>query len=185
MENEKNNVKSIFKKFGVRNLVILCAVLIIGGAVGVNYLLYPTTPTNPDQDVDINLEDTDLNDTLSKDEATSDYFAQTVLSRQQARDEAIEVLQSVAQNTSALPEAVEAALADIAKIADDIEAESKIETLVKAKGLEDCIAVISDGNATVIVKTDGLLPSQVAQINEIVYEQSGILPTNLKIVEKN
>lgn len=185
MENEKNNVKSFFKKFGVRNLVILCAILIIGGAVGVNYLLYPTTPTNPDQDVDINLEDTDLNDTLSKDEATSDYFAQTVLSRQQARDEAIEVLQSVAQSTSALPEAVEAALADIAKIADDIEAESKIETLVKAKGLEDCIAVISDGNATVIVKTDGLLPSQVAQINEIVYEQSGILPTNLKIVEKN
>ena len=101
MENEKNNVKSIFKKFGVRNLVILCAVLIIGGAVGINYLLYPTTPTNPDQDVDINLEDTDLNDTLSKDEATSDYFAQTVLSRQQARDEAIEVLQSVAQSTSA------------------------------------------------------------------------------------
>lgn len=185
MENEKNNVKGFFKRFGVRNLVILCAILIIGGAVGINYLLYPDTPTAPDQDVDINLEDTDLNDTLNKDEAASDYFAQTVLSRQQARDEAIEVLQSVAQSSSALPEAVEAALADIAKIADDIEAESKIETLVKAKGLEDCIAVISDGNATVIVKTDGLLPNQVAQINEIVYEQSGILPTNLKIVEKN
>ena len=186
MENEKNSkIKSFFKKFGVRNLVILCAILIIGGAIGVNYLLYPEAPTNPDQDVDIDLGDTDLNDTLNNDSATSDYFAQTVLSRQQARDEAIEVLQSVAQSDSALPEAVEAALADIAQIAEDIEAESKIETLVKAKGLEDCIAVISDGNATVIVKTEGLLASQVAQINEIVYEQSGILPTNLKIVEKN
>ena len=186
MENEKNSkIKSFFKKFGVRNLVILCAILIIGGAIGVNYLLYPEAPTNPDQDVDIDLGDTDLDDTLNNDSATSDYFAQTVLSRQQARDEAIEVLQSVAQSDSALPEAVEAALADIAQIAEDIEAESKIETLVKAKGLEDCIAVISDGNATVIVKTEGLLASQVAQINEIVYEQSGILPTNLKIVEKN
>ena len=66
MENEKNNVKGFFKKFGIRNLVILCAILIIGGAVGINYLLYPDTPTAPDQDVDINLEDTDLNDTLNK-----------------------------------------------------------------------------------------------------------------------
>ena len=32
MENEKNNVKGFFKRFGVRNLVILCAILIIGGA---------------------------------------------------------------------------------------------------------------------------------------------------------
>jgi len=28
-------------------------------------------------------------------------------------------------------------------------------------------------------------PGDVAQITEIVYEQAGILPTNLKIVEKN
>ncbi|MBR2296973.1 MAG: SpoIIIAH-like family protein, partial [Clostridia bacterium] len=66
----------------------------------------------------------------------------------------------------------------------DIDSESKIETLVRAKGFEECIAVISDDTATVIVKTDGLVASEVAQINEIVYEQSGILPTGLKIIEK-
>ena len=104
---------------------------------------------------------------------------------QRATDEAIEVLQSVAQSSTALPEAVEAAHADIAQIAKDIENESKIETLIRAKGFEECIAVISDNQATVIVKSEGLLASEVAQINEIVYEQSGILPTNLKIIEKN
>ena len=185
MENQKKSkFKTFLKKFGVRNLVIICAVLLIGGAVGINYLLYSDVPSQPDKDVDIDLGDTDLDNTLNEDKATADYFAQTVLSRQQARDEALEVLQSVAKNTSALPEAVEAALADIAKIAEDIDSESKIETIVKAKGFDDCIAVINDGSATIIVKTDGLLASQVAQINEIVYEQSGILPTNLKIVEK-
>ena len=85
---------------------------------------------------------------------------------------------------TALPEAVEAAHADIAQIAKDIENESNIETIIRAKGFEECIAVISDNQATVIVKTDGLLASEVAQINEIVYEQSGILPTSLKIIEK-
>ena len=181
-----SKVKAFFKKIGVRNLVVLCAVLLIGTAVGINYILYSEPVTDePAGDVDIDLDNTDIQDTLDKDENTSDYFAQTVLSRQQARDEALEVLQAVATNSSALPEAVDAALTDIAQIAKDIDNESKIETLVRAKGFEECIAVISDNSATVIVKTDGLLASEVAQINEIVYEQSGILPTALKIIEKN
>ncbi len=185
IQKKPSKVKAFFKKIGVRNLVVICAVLLIGGAVGVNYILYSEPNTNePAGDVDIDLDNTDIQDTLDKDENTSDYFAQTALSRQQARDEALEVLQAVATNTSALPEAVDAALADIAQIAKDIDSESKIETLVRAKGFEECIAVISDDTATVIVKTDGLLASEVAQINEIVYEQSGILPTGLKIIEK-
>ena len=177
-----NKIKSFFKKIGARNLIVICAVLLIGAAIVVNYILYSQPETkNPQLDVD--LDNTNIQDTLDQDANTSDYFSQTVLSRQQARDEALEVLQSVAQSSSALPEAVEAAHADIAQIAKDIENESKIETIIRAKGFEECIAVISDNQATVIVKTDGLLASQVAQINEIVYEQSGILPTNLKIIE--
>jgi stage III sporulation protein AH len=186
IQKKPGKIKAFFKKIGVRNLVVICAVLLIGGAVGINYILYSAPDTNePAGDVDIDLGDTNIQDTLDKDENTSDYFAQTVFSRQQARDEALEVLQAVATNSSALPEAVDAALADIAQIAKDIDSESKIETLVKAKGFEECIAVISEDSATVIVKTDGLLASEVAQINEIVYEQSGILPTGLKIIEKN
>jgi stage III sporulation protein AH len=186
IQKKPGKIKAFFKKIGVRNLVVICAVLLIGGAVGINYILYSAPDTNePAGDVDIDLGDTNIQDTLDKDENTSDYFAQTVFSRQQARDEALEVLQAVATNSSALPEAVDAALADIAQIAKDIDSESKIETLVKAKGFEECIAVISGGKATIIVQTDGLLASEVAQINDIVYSQSGILPTSLTIIEKN
>ncbi len=182
-EKKPNKIKSFFKKLGARNLIVICAILLIGTAIGVNYIIYNND--EPSQDVDIDLDGTDINDTLNNDQNASDYFAQTVLSRKQARDEALEVLQSVAKSDVALPEAIESALADIAQIAEDIENESNIETLIEAKGIEDCIAVISDGKATVIVKSEGLLASQVAQINEIVYEQAGILPTDLKIVEKN
>ena len=181
-EKKTNKIKSFFKKLGARNLIVICAILLIGTAIGVNYILYNDEPA---KDVDIDLDGTDINDTLTNDPNTSDYFAQTILSRKQARDEALEVLQSVAKSDAALPEAVESALADIAQIAKDIENESNIETSIEAKGFDDCIAVISDGKATVIVKSEGLLASQVAQINEIVYEQAGILPTDLKIVEKN
>ena len=76
------------------------------------------------------------------------------------------------------------ALADISKIAKDMEAESNIETLVVAKGFEQCVAVISSGTINVVVKADKLTPSDIAVINEIVYEQAGIKPANIKIVQK-
>lgn len=182
---KESKFKKFFKKIGTRNLIVIAAVLLIGAAVGINYILYQDSLEPKDKRVDNDLSDTNINDALKNNENTSDYFAQTVLSRKQARDDALEVLQTVAQSSSALPEAVEAALDDIAQIAKDIENEANIETLVKAKGFTECIAVINDNTATVIVKSDKLLASQTAQINEIVYNQSGILPSNLTIIAKN
>lgn len=183
-ENNQSKVKQFFKKIGAKNLLVICAVLLIGSAICVNYVIY-SQDSQPSTDVDIDLNDTDLENTLQNDPNASDYFAQTILSRKQARDEALEVLKSVATSDSALPETIETALQDISQIAKDIESESNIETLIQAKGFDECIAVISEGKATVIVKSDGLLASEVAQINEIVYETAGILPTDLKIIEKN
>ena len=59
-----------------------------------------------------------------------------------------------------------------------------VETLLKAKGFEECVAVISNSAATVIVKSEGLLPSDLAQIAEIVWEQAGISPSDIKVIEK-
>ena len=106
------------------------------------------------------------------------------LQRKQARDEAVEVLKTVSESADAVDEAKQAALDDINKIALDIEKEANIESLVVSKGFKQCVAVISDNTCSVIVESDGLLQSEIAQISEIVYEQAGILPENLKIVEK-
>lgn len=183
-EKKTTKIKQLLKKINLKSLVIICAVLLVGTAVCLNYILYSEN-NEPSTDVDIDLNDTNLNDTLNNDPLASNYFAQTILSRKQARDEALEVLKTVVESDSALPETIETALSDISQIAKDIETEANIETLIEAKGFEECIAVISDGKATIIVKTDGLLANEVAQINEIVYEASGILPANLKIIEKN
>lgn len=72
----------------------------------------------------------------------------------------------------------------MSKIASQIEQESNIESLIKAKGFEDCIAVVGDGGATVIVASDGLLAGEVAQITEIICEQTSLPATGIKIVEK-
>ena len=65
-----------------------------------------------------------------------------------------------------------------------MEAESNIETLIVAKGFEECVAVISGESVNIVVKSDGLQAAQISQINEIVYEQSGILPVNIKIIQR-
>ena len=106
------------------------------------------------------------------------------ISRQRTRDEAIEVLQSVVDNQSSTETAKNEALAEINKLATVMEIEANIETLIIAKGFEECVAVISGENASVVVKSDGLIPSQISQINEIVYQQAGIMPVNITIIER-
>lgn len=176
-------------KFGKRNIVIVCAVLLIGLAVYLNYLWYYDSLNNLGYG-DNNMSDQvgageDQNASADAQDNTEAYFSATQLSRQQARDEALEVLQSVVSSESALEVTKEEALADISRIASEIEKESNIEALVLAKGFEKCIAVVNGDSASVIVKTDGeLVNSQIAQISEIVYTSTGILPANTKIIQK-
>jgi stage III sporulation protein AH len=114
----------------------------------------------------------------------NDYFASTVLTRQQSRDEAIDVLKLVTENSEASEEAKAEASAKISKIAVDIQNEANIESLVKAKGFEECVAVIADDAVSVIVKAESLQANEAAQILAIVYETTGIAPQNISIINK-
>lgn len=112
------------------------------------------------------------------------YFSDAVTNRSKARDEAIAVLQTIVDSGDALADTKEQALSDIAKIVEEMTLEANIEALIKAKGFSDCVAVISGDKANVIVKSDGLLETEVAQIAEIVYSEAGIVPSNVTLVEK-
>ncbi|MBO5788848.1 MAG: SpoIIIAH-like family protein [Clostridia bacterium] len=182
----KNIFKSkFFSRVGRRNLVIISIVLLLGLAVFVNYRWF-YDPTK-----DIGYGENNMNQGQSagqqnQDNNTpTDYFASADVSRKSARDEALEVLQNAVDNPTSDTD-VAGALAQIARIAEDIENEANIETLILAKGFEKCIAVISGDSASVVVSCEegGLLPTQVAQISTIVYEQAGILPDRVTIIEK-
>lgn len=193
MSAAKDKTVEIAKKVGAKNMIILSAVLVCAVAIGLNFILADNSVPagedgyviDPDLYASI-LEDETENVGVSGEASEEDdgYFDAAVLNRDRARDEAIEVLSTVAQSDTALDDIKNKAEADIAAIAAAIEAESNIEELVKAKGFSECVAVINGDLASVIVRSDGLLPSEVAQITEIVFEQSGILPINLNIIEK-
>ncbi len=179
-------VKGVFQKAGKKTVVTACTVLVLGCAVVLNVILFNNdTDKNSQKNFAVNLNDTGTKTEKDAEAAVNDYFAAMALNRQQARDEAMDVLLAVAESATALEDAKQVALGDINKLAADIENETNIEMLVLSKGFSQCIAVISGESCNVIVESSGLLPTEIAQISEIVYEQSGIVPANLKIIEKN
>lgn len=194
----KEKTLKLARRVGAKNMIIVCAVLVCGVAIGLNFLLAGANGKKNDSGYKINsdyyaalleADGTDKADTTGADEdaaapSRDEYFDTAAYNRDRARDEAIQVLSAVVENETALQEIRDQAGADIAALAANMSAESNIEELIKAKGFEDCVAIINGDNVSVIVKSDGLLPNEVAQITEIVYEQSGILPTHMNIVEK-
>lgn len=175
-------VKAFFARVGKRNLIIIGSVLLLGVAICLNWVLFADTNDGYDYNNGAGAAGNELEDESSEVLA---YFASTQVSRDRARDEALAVLQNVVDSSEADSAEKNQALEDIATMAANIEAEANIEAMVMAKGFEQCVAIVNDGTCTVVVMSEGLLPNQMAQINEIVYEQTGIKPVNVKYIEKN
>lgn len=177
-----------FKSNLGRNLVIMGSVLLIGAAVWLNFALF----SDADKKVDYDPKDytqsggkTDDKNTSSDDISENEsYFAMAQIDRTRARDEALEVLYQITASTDATEEAKKTAYERIELLSARIEQEANIETLVKSKGFAECVAVIDDEKVSVIVSSDGLIDSELSQILSIVYEQSGILPENIHVIEK-
>ena len=182
---QPNKFQIILEKIGKRNIIIACAVLLIGVAVLMNFILFSGSGKDDGYD-GYDQPSGSVSDDANKNDATdvSAYFSATQVSRQRARDEALEVLQAVVENVDATEAMKNEALAEIAVIADEIQKEANIESLITAKGFEACVAVINDDTASIVVKADDLQPAQIAQINAIVYEQAGILPSAVTIIRK-
>ena len=188
----KSLTMKILKKINKKAAVALGAVIVLAGAVVLNFLLVPEDIEKKNGKLDVAIDLSDVSaaladkekepESVSKDES-EDMFAQMTMSRRKARDEAVEVLSDVAQSSTAIESMKKEALAELEQIAVDIECEANIESLIMAKGFDECVAVVNGDTASVIVRTDGLLANEVAQISEIVYEQAGVHPDNLNIIE--
>ncbi len=195
----KEKVKGIdWKKMvSTKAFITVGCVMLIGVAVIVSSLVAPDSEAvNGNESgnkvlgnallVDASVADTEAGadaDANANPETAEDFFAMAIINRTQVRDSALEVLREIASNPDTLPDAKEDALASIADIADDMSAEANIETLVKAKGIAECVAVISGETCSVIVNTVELVPEELTQITDIVYEQTGIPVQNITVVE--
>ena len=167
-----------------KSLAVFLVVVLIGAAVYVNYKLF-YDPVDAMGYGENNMENQFGGSTATGGNADDEnYFTATALNRQQSRDEAIDVLKLVSESGESSEEAKADATARISQIAVDIQNEQNIETLVKAKGFDECVAIISENSVSVIVSADELQAAEAAQILAIVYETTGVNPENVSIINK-
>ena len=111
-------------------------------------------------------------------------FAQIRLSKQESRDNAVNLLQETMaygeqeDSSSTVTETLDA-------LVNDALAEAQIESLVITKGYSDCVAYIAEDGVTVAVSAgeSGLLDSDIALISDIVTTQTGYNLSQLRVVE--
>lgn len=122
-------------------------------------------------------------DNVSADNTATDYFAAVRLSRQEARDSAVSLLQEamsygdqeqVAKSNEQLEQIIRYALC-----------EAQIESLVVAKGYSDCVAYMTEKGISVAVSSPegGLQQADVAVISDIVLSQSDMTLNDIRVVE--
>lgn len=111
-----------------------------------------------------------------------DYFAAVRLSRQEARDSAVSLIQEAMsydqeegnmQTSAQLDQIVQTALT-----------EAQIESLIIAKGYTDCVAYISDEGISVAVAAPegGLQEGDVAVIADIIMTQTNFDLDSIRVV---
>lgn len=180
--------KPKFTKGALRkNGLVACCVLLIAVAVWLNFSF-----SKQDTDQAANTEQMSAGGKIlgesalvsGESELEEDYFSVAVINRQRVRDEAIDMLREVMDSQETNSAIRENAFNEMTRMAGETNSEINIENLITAKGFEECVAVINGNTANVIVKSQSLTPEQIAQIQEIVYTQSGTAIENIKIIEK-
>lgn len=112
----------------------------------------------------------------------TDYFAAVRLSRQEARDSAVTLLQETMAYGDDTSTQVSAELEELVNVA---LCEAQIESLVIAKGYTDCVAYIADDAISIAVASPegGLQQQDVAVISDIVVMQSDFTMEQIYVVE--
>lgn len=115
----------------------------------------------------------------------NDYFAQSRLSREKARDQAISILKDSLQDDSATDEEIQMAAEQISEYADCSVAEARIESMIKAKGYPEAVVFLSEEGANIIVKPkeETLESADAALIQDIVISETKYAVAQIKIVE--
>ena len=113
----------------------------------------------------------------------TDYFAAVRLSRQEARDSAVSLLQeAMSYGDEAANQETTAQLEQIVQTA---LSEAQIESLVIAKGYADCVAYITQQGISVAVASPegGISKDDVALIADIVMAQTDFGYPDIRVVE--
>ncbi len=119
------------------------------------------------------------------DERTSlDFFVEYRIERDKSRSEQVNLLREMINNPNSDEAIKTQAQQRLLEITNNIEKEMEIESLIRAQGYKDGIALVRTDSVDIIVASDGLTKKDAAKIGNIVANNTGIGAENVTIVEK-
>ncbi len=183
-----------------RQLIMATLVVALGSAVFVNWYF-----TNSDGNV-VNTSETtneyvqnlgeakyvdsqkvDTKDTTNKSTAAAskntDYFASVKLKRTKAHDEALEKMKALLKEAPENSEAAKEISESIDSLSKTIKLEADIEALISAKLKCQCVVMINNDNAEVVVTKGNLNDASILQIMDAVLNNTSVKAENVKISE--
>ena len=180
-------------KFGKKQLVLASLVLALGAAVYLNWQFAgtsklpvgdgssTTSELGAAQLVNNTYVETVTDDLKGSGKSDADTFSEARLNRQNARDEAMELLDDVLEDVDADSDAKKEAVEQASVIAQNILKETNVENLLKAKGYEQSVAYITPEECNVVVAGE-MKDADMLIVQEIVMEQSGLSADKIKII---
>lgn len=115
----------------------------------------------------------------------SKFFEEARLKREKAHDAALDTIQKTLKSASLSADEKKTYAQELTGNLENLNAETEIETLVKAKGFADCLCFLQADRAdlTVMTSGDALTAAQVAQIRDIILSKSSVTAQNITVVE--
>lgn len=176
-------MKKFFKK---KQLILAALVVMLAAAIYINWQFNTNgTGDKVTSASDNNLGDAEYVGTNSAEIDDKDehpYFSSARAEREEARDELLDELEEIQKDLNNSDEAITGAVNKQVEIMAYIETEKNIETLVKAKGFKDCLAIVSEEGINVIVLSDELNNAEILQIQDIVVSQKKVSLDSIKII---
>lgn len=191
-------------KLWKRNAIAAAIVLFVCGAVYLNWSYAQDTQAGKNlgeatlvgsdsllgtQDGQATKDNAGGEDAATQDGSTPSgtYFSTARLNRQQARDNALSLLQEAAGDEKADQSSIDEANAAIQTMAGYTVTEAQIENLITAKGYADCVAFLGEDSISVVVSTDTgeLTAEDVAKIKDIALSETGLPASGIKIMAAN
>lgn len=169
-----------------RQLVTSALVLALGAAVFVNW--YYTKPRVQASPADVSVTEAaeklgDAQYVLSDVSGKTDPFAAARLKRERAHDTALETLQEILRDSASTQAATAEASKALAKLTENMTAESDIETLISAKTGLDSLVMLDGESAEVLLSQSPPESTVMLRITEIVVQKTGLDAEDVTIIE--
>ena len=144
----------------------------------------PSSVSTSNEQVQQNTSEITKESSTEKNKKTSEFFVEYRLQREKMRGQRVELLREIINNQSSSADSRQKAQDQLLVISSNINKETEVENLIRAKGFKDCVVFLQNQSVTVIVQAEKISQDEATKISDIVTRSTGIALQNVVIIAK-